>query len=246
MPTKTICKCCKQSYENHLMIACSVCKEKFKNTCVDITANEVRTLNSNKGYDWTCINCREIGKDLKDLKALIITLQNDIKELKTNQNHSEGKPESFFEEIVQEITERERRKNNIILFNVTEQVQNLPKNELIESEKKVVIDIVKYVDPDFPVAHIKPFRLGVYSPSKNRPIKLVLENENAVRKILKNANKIRSSNAYKKVNFSTDKTKRQIDHYKVVKQELTNRLSAGETNCRIKYINNIPRVVSEN
>lgn len=31
-----------------------------------------------------CVNCRVIGKDIKDLKALLITLQNDIKELEAN------------------------------------------------------------------------------------------------------------------------------------------------------------------
>nr|CAH7763791.1 unnamed protein product [Callosobruchus chinensis] len=78
------CKCCNQACDSHLLVTCSVCKDKYKHTssCVDITTNEVRTLNSNKGYDWTCGGCRAIGKDLKDLKSLIIQLQNEIKDLK--------------------------------------------------------------------------------------------------------------------------------------------------------------------
>lgn len=36
---------------------------------LDITANDVRNLNINKGYDWTSIGCRAIGKDPKYLKT---------------------------------------------------------------------------------------------------------------------------------------------------------------------------------
>lgn len=247
MPTNKIsCKCCKQFFEAHLMVTCCVCKDKFKNTCVDITANEVRTLNSNKGYDWTCIDCRVLGNDLKDLKALIISLQNDIKELKARNTESDKANEYDFEEILQEIADRQKRKNNIILFNVPEQDQSKPVNEQLLTENNQVMNIVKHVNPDVQLREVKSIRLGAYSPNKIRPIKLKLENENTVRQILSNSKKIRSNAAFKKVYFSSDKTKKQIEHYKKIKQELTDRLNAGESNCRIKYVNNVPRIVTEN
>nr|CAH7727047.1 unnamed protein product [Callosobruchus chinensis] len=106
---------------------------KFKHTCVDITSNEVRTLNSNTGYDWTCVNCRAFGRDLKDLKALIIKLQNDISELKAEKARST--PGVDFEEIIAEISERQKRKNNIMLFNVPEPDQSSALAVQVASDK---------------------------------------------------------------------------------------------------------------
>lgn len=85
-----ICTCCNKYFERdeHLMLKCCVCGKYYKNTCVDISSSEVRIINANKGYDWSCSNCREIGNDIKSLKALIIGLQEDIQFLKNS------KPES--------------------------------------------------------------------------------------------------------------------------------------------------------
>lgn len=243
---KSTCKCCNQLYDNLLFVTCCICKEKYKNTCVDITSNELRILNSQKGYDWTCSKCRVIGNDLKELKALIISLQNDIKQLKAGNVQLETNPDADFEDILMEISDRQKRKNNIILFNVPEQDQSKPVTEQRESDKQEVMDILSIVDPSALEANVKPIRLGVFSESRTRPIKLSFQNEDTARKFLKNAKKIKTNAKYKNVNFSADKTKKQIEYYKKIKQELNDKINAGETNCRIKYINNVPRIVSEN
>nr|CAH7738711.1 unnamed protein product [Callosobruchus chinensis] len=110
MPARANCKCCNQACDNQLLVTCSVCKDKYIHSCVDITTNEVRTLNSNKGYDWTCGGCRAISKDLKDLKSLIIQLQNEIKDLKA-ENARNTKHLGFgFEDVVAEVSERQKEK----------------------------------------------------------------------------------------------------------------------------------------
>ncbi|CAH1101741.1 unnamed protein product [Psylliodes chrysocephalus] len=120
MSARVACKCCNQVSHGHLMDTCSVCKYKFKHTCVDITANEVRTLNMNKYYDCTCIGCRAIGKDLKDLKSLIKQLQQEIKALKDEKNQHTKSSEFNFEDVMYEMSERQKRRNNIMIFNVPE------------------------------------------------------------------------------------------------------------------------------
>nr|CAH7757832.1 unnamed protein product [Callosobruchus chinensis] len=124
MPAKVHCKCFKQQCDSHLMVMCSVCKEKYKYTCVEITYNELRTLSSNKGYDWTCVECRSLGRDIKDLKALTIQLQNEIKDLKVENARNADASAFTIEDVVLEISDRERRKNNLILFNVPEPNQS--------------------------------------------------------------------------------------------------------------------------
>nr|CAI5854386.1 unnamed protein product [Callosobruchus analis] len=118
MPPRVICRCCKQQCESHQAITCSVCKEKYKHTCVNITSNGVRTLKSNN------VECRSIGKVIKDLKALIIQLQKEIKDLKTENARDTNASASDLEDVIFEISERQKRKNNLILFNIDEPDQN--------------------------------------------------------------------------------------------------------------------------
>lgn len=243
---KVSCKCCNQSYEAHLMVACCICKNRFKNTCVDISANEIRTLNNNKGYSWTCVGCRSMGDDIKDLKSLIIDLQNDIKQLRADKNLLVGDSNFDFEEVVAEVFERQKRIKNIILFNIPECNQLKPTSERIEQDKREVSAVLDCVMPDLVVTNIKPVRLGTFCTSKIRPVKIVLENERAVLGVLRNARKLREHHNYKNIIISADRTKKQLAHYKMVKQELTDRTNAGEPHLKIKYVNQIPRVVSVN
>nr|CAH7715430.1 unnamed protein product [Callosobruchus chinensis]CAH7724235.1 unnamed protein product [Callosobruchus chinensis]CAH7730910.1 unnamed protein product [Callosobruchus chinensis] len=244
MPVRIACKCCNQSSESHLMVTCSVCREKFKHTCVDITSNEVRTLNSNTGYDWTCVNCRAFGRDLKDLKALIIKLQNDISELKAEKARST--PGVDFEEIIAEISERQKRKNNIMLFNVPEPDQSSALAVQVASDKNKVVEILDVVIPGSSFAAIKPTRIGTFTVSENRPIKISLESIDTAKNVLRNARKLKSNNNFKNIIISADRTKRQMEHYKSVKQKLDNRHNSGDINCRIKYFNDVPKIVPLN
>nr|CAH7712429.1 unnamed protein product [Callosobruchus chinensis] len=238
MPARASCKCCNQQCDNHQLVTCvtcSVCKDKYKHTCVDITANEIRILNANKGYDWTCVDCRATGKDLNELKALIMKLQEDIKQLKTHNDRNLGTSPVDFEEVVTEINERQKRKSNIIIFNLEEQDQSKPPAERAELDKTAVNNILRFVVPNFNLRNMKPVRLGLFSTTKKRPVKLVLENSDQVRNMVINGKKLKDSNTYRNIIIAPDRTKRQLDYFKSVKQELLQRMNAGETNIRIKF-----------
>nr|CAI5833545.1 unnamed protein product [Callosobruchus analis] len=211
MPAKISCKCCNQACDSHQLVTCSACKNKYKHTCVDISSNEVRVLSSNKGYDWTCPGCRTVGKDINDLKSLIIQLQNEIKELKTNNARMIAQTDFTFEDVVSEVAERERRKNNIIFFNVPEPDRSKSANEQSASDKSVIVDVLKEIIPEIALGDIRPIRLGIYASSKKRPVRVTLDNNNTVRKILTNAKKLKSSNQHKSIVVSSDRTKKQID-----------------------------------
>ncbi|CAH1997509.1 unnamed protein product [Acanthoscelides obtectus] len=175
--------------------------------CVSITANEVRTLNANKGYDWTCVDCRAIGKDIKGLRALIIELQNDI---------------------ISEVIERQKRKTNIILFNVKEPDQAKSKKEQTESDSTTVLDIVSKVDPELTLTNLKPIRLGPFAGNKIRPIKITVESPDIAQKVAMNARKLNTSRIYRNVRIAPDRTKKQLEYYKEVKRELTERHNAAK------------------
>lgn len=237
-----VCHCCSKSFDKHLLIQCSVCKKQFKNTCVDITTAEVRLINGNKGYDWTCNNCRAFGNDLK---ALIISLQEDIQSLKNNRSDLTNSISSAcFEELAQEVAERNKRKNNLIIFGVKEQNQDLLADVKCEKDAEIVQAILSSVDLEVQRNSIKPIRLGKFAHEKQRPIKIALEDEYQVRNVLKKAKKLRSTRQYKNVSIASDRTPRQLNYYKQVKSELVERQNAGEADCRIKYINGVPKIVS--
>lgn len=111
MPSTLTCACCQRAYDPLYMLKCSICKKSYKNTCVDISNNEVRLVSGNKGYDWSCIKCREFGSELRGLKTLILKLQDDINELKTVNATLNQMPNAAldFEQVVSEINDRNNR-----------------------------------------------------------------------------------------------------------------------------------------
>lgn len=66
--------------ERNLIATCSVCKDKYKHSCVDINVNEVCTLVIDD--NWT-----EIVKNLQDIKFTKIRI--DIKKLKEEKYYFE-------------------------------------------------------------------------------------------------------------------------------------------------------------
>lgn len=247
--TNTICVCCNKAFEPHLMIQCSVCKKFFKNTCVEVSSSEVRTMNANKGYDWSCKNCRSVGNDLKDLKALIISLQDEIKSLRTEQFEMRGALNTNieFEEIIEEINERNRRKCNLVISGIAEQSQEQSTAERFEKDKTIITDVLLKIQPDLNVDNIKPIRLGRFDVNNARPrlLKITLSDEQQVLNTIRKAKTIKNYNEYKHVSIFSDRTPRQINYYKDIKNQLTERINSGE-NCRIKYVNGVPKIVTLN
>lgn len=238
------CSCCNKSFDKHLMVQCSVCYKSFKNSCVDITATEVRTINANKGYDWSCVNCRAFGNDLKALKAMIISLQEDIQALKNEHYNVQKSENAELEDIIQEINERNKRKCNLILFGIPEKDHLQPPLSRAAEETTYIKEVLTAIDPEANIENIKPNRLGSFNNEKTRPIKITLPSEHQVTQFIRRAKNLKNINQYKKISISFDRTPRQIEYYKKIKQQLIYRQSQGETNCRIKYINGMPKIVS--
>ncbi|CAH0553568.1 unnamed protein product [Brassicogethes aeneus] len=95
----------------------------WNGTCIKLSNSEIRSIKSTKGLNWSCASCDEYCKDLNSLKATIISLQQDVKELKGLNKKSDAViDEDCVEDIISEITARERKRCNLILFNMSEAV----------------------------------------------------------------------------------------------------------------------------
>lgn len=246
MAPTTTCACCNRSYDAISMVKCSICKKNFKNTCMDISSAEVRTLNTNKGYDWSCKTCRAIGSDIKDLKSLILKLQDEIKSLRETSCSQTASliDDDMMEQIVMEVSDRAKRRRNVIIFGIPEPAQNTTSSERISKDHDEVAAVLEVITPELDVAGIKPVRLGRFTTGKNRPLKIQLDTEEQVIGVIKNSTRLRNTKFDKKVSVSFDRTSRQQAFYKKVKSELVERQNSGESNLKIKHINGIPKIVS--
>ncbi|GJQ80621.1 hypothetical protein Trydic_g9207 [Trypoxylus dichotomus] len=111
------CACvCGSVNDEHKTIECYVCEKFYYQSCVDLSTTDVRTIEAKKGLSWSCRECESLGSDRIELKAAILSLKNNV----ASKSSSSGIADELFEEILQEMDERNKRRNDIIIFNLPE------------------------------------------------------------------------------------------------------------------------------
>ncbi|CAH1970054.1 unnamed protein product [Acanthoscelides obtectus] len=183
-----------------------------------------------------------MGGDINALKAAIVALQNEVKALSTKNNDTKMS-DSQFEDIVQEVSERQNRRCNVIIFGLKEQ-NGATKDDKPVLEKSEVVKVLTHVTPSITVTNIR--RLGKFDENRTigRPIKVKLANVEQVSELIKKCPSLRNSSEFKHISISTDKTPRQMNFYKTLKSELEERKNKGETNLKIKYVGGVPKIVN--
>lgn len=223
------------------MLVCCVCKNSYFHSCEDYTISELRTMKNKRGASWSCRNCNVVSNDINELRAAILTLKNEI----LSRERSTTIAESAFEEIINEINDRNNRKQNIVLFNVPEPIsQNA--DERKEHDRTTTLSILRSLPTDVDLEGVQINRVGRFVPNagRHRPIKVRLNGVRDVHNLIKNARNLKSSNEFKHIHISMDKTKRQNEYYKKVKAELDLRAANGEVGLRIRYDGGVPTIVS--
>lgn len=238
------CSCCGKNSDIHLLIQCCVCRNMFNNACIGISTSETRLINGKKSLSWTCSNCHKVGNDINALKATIISLQEEVRQIKSNSQPRALESNKFIEEIISEVSERQRRKRNILIFNVKEE-RHRPHDEQNVADKNNIHKIVQLLVPSTKLNICNVFRLGMPNSSNTRPrpIKLCLTNEEDALKLLKKSQALKETNEFKEVFLTSDKTPREIEFYKSIKSEFLDRKNNGEDDIKIKYVDNVPKIV---
>ena len=239
------CACCNKTSESHRLVRCCVCKKPFNIDCVGLSTVEARKLHSNEGLSWSCTKCRDLGNDIISLKSVIVSLQDEIVKFKETVTPSKLSNLLNIERTVAEFQEREKRKNNIMIYGVKEGIKISKKEQEIKD-----VDLLTQVFTSLQITHndIKPVRCGKYDANIPlcRPIKVNLPSSDDVITLLKNTSKLREMDNYKHIRFSSDRTQMQTELYKEMKQELESRISKGETDISIKYVRGVPTIVKTN
>nr|CAI5833081.1 unnamed protein product [Callosobruchus analis] len=147
-------------------------------------------------------------------------------------------PAIDFEEIVQEVNDRQSRKNNLIIYGIVESTdQSDTRRKVYDADQ--VKNIIGVLDDEVNTDNIKPIRLGSNNTGGPRPIKITLRDSNDVRSCIKAAAKLKRHSTLSRINISFDRTPRQVLNYKKLKQEVADRSANGEndlSNCQLMQV----------
>lgn len=182
--------------------------------------------------------------DLNELKIAITNLQKEIVEMKTERK-DQHTGNNLVDEVIQEMTDRDKRKRNLMVFGLTE-------DRVASSDCRIVADnedinsMLKFLNfPHEKLSEIKVIRIGKFSEGKVRPVKIVMPCEDNVRNIIKVAKNLRNTK-YKNVSLGYDRTPTQNQCYRDLKKSLDERIKNGERNIGIKFVNGSPKIVHLN
>ncbi|KAJ3655952.1 hypothetical protein Zmor_015059 [Zophobas morio] len=240
-------KCTCKVAEEHKLVCCCVCKKSFKIECVGLSTAEARKIHAGDGLTWSCNNCRKLGNDINSLKAVIISLQEQISTFQSAVTPSRLTELMSIEKSVYEFEERQKRANNLMVFGIKEG-ENLVKKEQTEKDVIFLKNMFSTVGVSVCENEISPMRCGKYDQGASlcRPVKVKLSSPDVVKKLVYDSRKLRDNEDFKNIRISTDRTPMQLELYREVKTELASRLDSGETNLTIKYIRGVPIVVMKN
>lgn len=166
----------------------------------------------------------------------LATLEAEIKLLKVKSNTSTEI--SLTETIVEEITERDKRGKNLIITGLPEPV-SAHKEERSEIDKREILKILNQACADCPEP-ATIYRLGKYSPTKKRVIKVSFASQKTCINILRNRNSITYSN----IKIYSDQTPQQREFLRKLTEELKIRLESGEKDLIIKYVKGVPKITN--
>ena len=131
-----------------------------------------------------------------------------------------------------ELAERNDRSKNVLLFNI-------PESSAHSIDDKVRDDlnhVCSVLDPlgSFPQPK-KIVRLGLPKPNVIRPLKIIYENSEEAKNILR-SNK---NNTNKQFHFHADLTKLQRESNSLIIKEFKEKISKGDNKITLRYKNNM-------
>ncbi|KAJ3658854.1 hypothetical protein Zmor_010572 [Zophobas morio] len=251
---------CSVDNKNAPTIPCDVCQELLHFKCAGLPDNDVKfTRNKSKSIKVVCNSCSNNIAQFKDIKTLISNIRSDFNtaidnlkasfEVQINNLKSSLTPKQeiapvVFEDVVSEVMERQIRKQNLVLFNVPEQPINLSRDEALIRDRDSVNNILLHINSAYDVSSGSIQRMGKYLAGKNRPVKVLLKNEQEVQNIIRFAKQLKNSTQYKHIFVAFDRTPRQIEYYKLLKDEMDLRTTNGESGLKIRYVKGVPKILN--
>lgn len=234
------CHCFQLCNQPHII--CNSCERPLHNKCTSLSDSELRVITSTKSTNLKlfCNQCKTTMSSLQQMKALISELQSSVERRLEKIEHliGQNKLEPLHrEELIQESVERTLRASNVIMYNV-------PENNGVR-DVDIANDILECIDPTAVVVPEDVLRLGKPIPNKARPLRLRFTRIEMAKLVLQKQSALKNSK-FSHVRLNNDKTRLQQEYYRNVQTEFKTRKENGETNIRLKFINNIPIITTIN
>lgn len=235
------CHCFNAISQNTPSVKCDGCQLKIHVRCLNISNKEAEifTRNHSLNIKLFCNRCNVTVAAVSELKTLVSDLkasfENRLSQLESliiTKNSTTNN-----EEIINESVERSLRASNVILYNVQE-------NPAVH-EVDIANDILEIIDPSLVVLPENVSRIGKAMENKTRPLKLRLKSAEMARLCLKKQSALLKNGRYDKIKIKDDRTPRQQQFLKSLQTELTERTAAGETDLTIKYVHNVPQIITK-
>lgn len=227
-------------------IKCDGCKLPTHNKCSGLTASEIKCLTlKNRSLKFFCEACNNGLRDIPELKLLINRLLTEVNDLKIqkNTNNTSNNSEEF---IINEISERNLRASNLILYNVPESNSDNT-TDRIAQDSNLVCDVISSINSGNNIIKpLKVIRLGIRDLNNTRPIKAIFASPAEAFDILKSKKKLLSLLPPSIIRISSDRTLHQRNYMKKLRGELETRKTNGETDLIIKYVRGTPIIVTKN
>lgn len=195
-----------------------------------------------------------IKTEMSEIKAGLAVLEPRVSKIEDRLNTVENKIElssnsehSALETTIAEMNERARRSKNLMVFNLAESSAADVQTRM-RSDLDMVNKLLNPFMPSFTTDGIKTLRVGKKLPGsvKPRPLKVILSSQSDVAEFLRSFSAdaaARVHQAFSSVKVSRDRTPCESKHLQTLNSELKERVSKGETNLTIKFINNVPQIV---
>lgn len=226
-----IMKCIKCNIaDNKTHVKCDGCERPVHSECSGLNASELKVmgLKGARSLKFFCDDCLtglrmvpQLIKKVDDLRLELDALKRDGSgNIVVNSNDT----------VLAELQERQKRENNIMIFNLLEEGDDVGKvKEIFRILTKEDINMSKTI------------RVG--KPNKNgiRALKIVLENPADAVKILKAK---KGALKGRKIYVNADLTPMQYGNLKKLRDEVDNRKQNGE-NVILRYIKGVPQIVED-
>lgn len=218
---------------NNDNISCDGCSRIIHTDCAGLNTHELKVMSLRGGkrtLKYYCSDCEEGIRIIPKLLKRIDELEERINLV--SQNSTNPVNPSINDSIAQELLERQKRSNTVVIFNLPEENNDQNDAQLILNELT-----------NGRIAIVKSGRFGKRNRNGHRAMKITVESHEVASKIITaNKNCLKGRNIY----ISADLTRYQRDSLNQLKKELATRTANGEENLVIKYVNGIPKITSKN
>ena len=193
-------------------------------------SEDLKSIGEQYGVLKTTVS--KLGSQIEELSQNNLSLKKKFNDLISNQKQVQGSPANSQElsnaatTIAEELAERDRKKNNIVVY-------NFPEDSTEMAEKDNFTKMCKEAT-DLDINVLKFLRLGRKSDNRARPLLISLTSEGEKITLLSRAPKLRFHEQYRNVYIAPDMTKLQRTKHKKLVDELKQRKQQGEENLIIR------------